>query len=78
LQQLTEILQIRRRLQRPHFFRRIFGGSNDPDIRRRLGLRSKSRSDRLFQLTRLVGGANLDHGALNKRTAEGSYQDGGM
>ena len=24
-------------------------------------LRSKSRSDRLLQLTRLVGGANLDH-----------------
>ena len=27
----------------------------------RLRLRSKSRSDRLLQLTRLVGGANLDH-----------------
>jgi len=39
----------------------------------RLGLRSKSRSDRLLQLTRFVGGANLDHKniAFNKRTAEG-------
>ena len=27
----------------------------------KFGLRSKSRSDRLLQLTRLVGGANLDH-----------------
>ena len=26
-----------------------------------LRLRSKSRSDRLLQLTRFVGGANLDH-----------------
>jgi len=40
------------------------------------GLRSKSRSDRLLQLTKLVGGANLNHKYRYQYTNGRRYQDG--